>query len=88
MGAHTMTGRFRDPGKGIYNFRDRYLLHCPRCDRQALLTSRDDITLTGPNLVCVHCGYTQEWKGIYGIRNGQDRDAIMKGFQKLRLALA
>jgi len=70
-----MKSRFRDTGKTIYEFGHEILVHCPRCDSCAQIVLRNDQQgLASRRLVCVKCGYIQDWDGksivVRGVYDG------------------
>jgi hypothetical protein len=61
--------RFRDTRATVYDFSNKFLVCCPKCDRRAVVeplqidresTTKPDI-FAPRRLSCSYCSYTQEW---------------------------
>ncbi len=66
--------RFKDEGTVLAQFMDTIFVRCPKCNEQAIVSSRGYPRFQHPARVsCEHCGYNEvrndrSWKGpVYGI---------------------
>ncbi len=69
------THRFRDDGLFLGHFATRFLVRCPRCAKQAVVTRTDSDGAWVAKASCFHCGYTRHqsfdplrWHGPVWIR--------------------
>ena len=55
--SRSMISRFKSQGKSLYQFYDTVLIHCPKCDKKAIIrtTEKDKKQLT-----CTSCPYTKK----------------------------
>lgn len=73
-----MKTHFSGNRKYLYDFNDLFLVHCPRCDKCAVVvpvppdpdappnksvSPYSKIMFTPRRLTCTHCGYAASWQG-------------------------
>lgn len=56
--------RFKDSGETKYAFADRFLVECPQCKKQCVVSTvggGTDLFLPR-KVMCVHCGFSKKWQ--------------------------
>jgi len=54
-----MSNRFKDGSTFLESFATRFFVHCPKCQKMAIVAASPDETIT--RISCSNCGYVKDW---------------------------